>query len=134
MPLISVDVDEAEPLLREGLGSIMQETGERIDVDHVLRQLKTQGSPYLFTDESLTGFVVLGVHTSFNRPEQSLYVLSAYKRGGDGMAEYDSEIEDIAGQIGAEHVLFKTRRSSLVRLSKRHGYEMNAYELSKEVR
>jgi len=133
MPLIATHPDSVEPLLSEGLEQISHLTGEPVDVDHVMAQLRAPGSPFIFVDESLTGFVILRTAQSFLVPSDDLYVLSAYKRGGNGMAEYDAEIAEIAQQIGADKVAFRTRRPALVRLSSRHGYSVDAQELTKEV-
>lgn len=134
MSLVAVNPTHFIGLLISGFREIARATGEEADINHVVDQLDGHNkSAHLFIDSDATGFVILRVVSEFIDGSQSLYVLAAYKQGGDGMSVYDKEIEEIAREIGVSKVVFRTKRKSLIRLSKRHQYTNSGYFAEKEL-
>lgn len=121
MSLVSTDPHSVRSLLKIGLAAIACMAGERIDFDRVM-SLLSAGSARLFIDEEQSGFVILRASADFMTGTAILFVLAAYKHGGDGMADYDAEIEEIARSIGAQKVVFRTKRPGLVRKANSYGY------------
>lgn len=130
--LLRSDSKSSRSLLKIGLETIACLTGDQVDVAHVSKQIDA-GNAHLLVDDDLSGFVIVKFARSIMSGDVELYVLAAYKHGGDGMQKYDSEIKALAENAGAKRVVFQTKRPGLVRKAKSFNYQQGSTVMSKEI-
>lgn len=132
MELITVDYEVYAPLVEEGMRAIAKKTGETVSFIQLLGKIQ-DGRLRCFVSEDLQGFVLLYVTEDFLSGEPVLNILAAYHREKDAIKTYDPLLIEMAEDIGATSIEFKTKRESLCRYAKRFNYEHRYYELTKRI-
>lgn len=130
--LVQEDIRREWDSIKPGLYYIHSNVGSEWRPEDIYTAVQV-GAAQLWIDQQTGGFVILQIKPDAFGGGKSLLIWVAYYEGGDGVAEYLPELEDMARGWGCDKVEFWSSRRGMERLVRGSGYQISNIIYTKDL-